>query len=286
MSSTEPTPRPAPTTPPPVSLAFAEVLEHRRALDAQKRPKPAPAASDASRDAIATLRLTDDAARRDEDRRRRIDEINRQERAAEQAQADARWAKRAEMLDGFPPRAVADLAQWEPQTLACPKFAALKQAMDLGALMGMRGPHGTKKTTAACALARVYIREQRALAVYAKADDYLATFRVRTQGYGARITQADWISERTRRDGFLVLDELDKVPGLYGDNHTRRQTECWLQAILDWRYAARNRPTLLIGNFDQATWDVVVPESIRDRFGPKCHGVIRNYGGPSMRGDA
>jgi len=268
-------------TDPTPSEAFEKVLATKRAEHAQKHPKPAPA-QQVTKGEGPNLRLITEAAEAETERQARLAVIAERERQAAAEQEAARWRQRALLLTGFPRRAIDDLLTYGDAIKAHDRWQRLLKAVDLGGLIALKGPPGTTKTTTATLLARVYIESKRQRAAYWKTDDYVAEFRNDTQGFAAPITQAGWIKAATERDGLLVLDEFDKVAAFYGDNFMSKQAGFWLEAIIDARYAAKNRPTIVLCNFDDKGWRQYVPEPVRDRF--KSNGVIFNCLGDSKRG--
>jgi DNA replication protein DnaC len=261
---------------PPINQALGEVIAHQRAVYQSKKPKPTPQVV-----AGETITLSPEQAARQAARLARNEELAREEQATADAQARSRWNARAEKLEGFPAQAVLDANEFGEATRKGSRWARLLRCIEIGAVIVMRGPGGTCKTVTATVLARHFIATKQARAAYWRADEYLAEMGKYTQGFSARMTQAEWLKTATARDALLVLDELDKVPGLYAENYMAKQVTMRLFSIIEERHSATNRPTVLIGNFDENTWNTLIHESIRERV--KTGGVPFNFGGESKR---
>jgi len=264
-------------TQPPIPQKFAEVLQSIRG----HTKKPAPL-SDLSASVGPAAEAIIERDRKLAERQAYIDKLKRDEDARAAEGVARAWQMHAEHLRGFPARAVADLATLGDTIRQNERWIRLTGCLSVGGLIGLKGPPGTGKTTTAAALARWFMATKRLHAAYWKADDYVAEFRKDTQGFAAPIGQAAWVKAATERDGLLVLDEFDKVAAFHADTFTAKQAGFWLESILDARYSAANRPTILICNLDDAEWASVIPAPVRDRF--KCGGVVFNYTGSSKRG--
>jgi len=151
-----------------------------------------------------------------------------------------------------------------------------------GGIVLINGSWGTGKTYIACELSKAaqrvpepYFREcglsdHRRPVVYYIAKDLFDEFQAAFGGGKA----AQRITEDLADASILIIDELSK--SITTENERQR-----LNTIINLRYS-RNRPTILIGNYDRDAIKTAVDPSILDRI-RECGGVIL-CDWPSFRG--